>query len=792
MRISSRRQRPASADPPAPPGERAEETDPTATVLAQNVIHSQVLVGDGAVVLQIQRGSDTTLGRGGDPGALRLQELAPLRTPPGRSAPVGRGDVVALAAADLTAGRSVQLVGSDGVGRTTVATAVIASLAESDRRGAVLLGGKVPHTLDALYTRLAGLFFDTLWYRPDQDALRTQTARLAPTGLIVITDCDLTAAETADLLATFPRCTFLLTSTAPTLDAARRATVHTLDPLTLGHATEIVRVVLGRELRDAEPDQVGRAHDLAQGRARALVVAAAFLRRAADDPRRTDLVALGPVGQTALLVIGLDAPARAVLGALASFGPAPADLFPLLAVAGGPVLHAVPSVEDLVVPLDRAGLIEACDDGFAATPDAVGVMGTPISSDHPRALAEALITLAADSGGQSVVPSFALGVVQALSAAEDWALACRLARVAAQPAVGRGRVPTWAALIALGATAARAAGRREDLRYFLQQQHTEALLRNDAAAAIAVLLALTALLRTAPAPAPLVVHGYRPGPPRRLAGRGARAATAGHGAGGVVMAATAAAVVAAVVTALLQRPATAAVAKPAVGTAAILAVPVPDEIPQWHVTMSPKPLDPLPAADSGFSAQYPILTSGFGDAAQRAKIDAELQQPVRGAIVGDFDGTSEETTTVVQAGDLISVVYDFSDASSDFVTGKALAVVLRKDTGAVVPQGWLLTAQASLPAGADKISALVDAQDDLVGDTPFGCQVPVDGSLIGPAIAVTATGLTFYVTNDPGASEYLGTSCLGDVPATVPYSELVGLIEPAVRTLAEAGTPHSG
>jgi hypothetical protein len=118
---------------------------------------------------------------------------------------------------------------------------------------------------------------------------------------------------------------------------------------------------------------------------------------------------------------------------------------------------------------------------------------------------------------------------------------------------------------------------------------------------------------------------------------------------------------------------------------------------------------------------------------------------------------------------------------------------MRTDTGTVLPQSQILTPQAQSGPGAARLNALVDSllpasanpQTQVVA---VGCQQPFAGTDLSPAIAVTPTGLTFYVSTNV-------YTCDGDTPVTVPFNRLKGLVEPTVEQLASitrhttGGTP---
>jgi hypothetical protein len=769
----------------------------------QRVHRSQVLVGDGNIAVLIQPGGETTLeAADGLLDSLTLHHLPALRVPPGRGELVGRSSLIAAAAADLDAGRHVQLVGASGVGRAAVARALVGHSAATQRPGAVLLAGSEPHTLDSLYTRLSGLFFDRLWHRPDEQALRAVTGRLGPNGLIVIADCDLASAEPGRLLESFPQCRFLITSAtaSPALEAS--VSVHEVSALTLADVDLLIAQALGRELSDPEREQAQTAHRLAAGRVAALVTSAAFLRRAAASAQPTELVALPPDRQAELLLAGFDDSARRVVSALVAFGPAPAWLFPALTehVSG-------PDSDNLALALAQAGLTQEFDEGYAISQDVADLAGS-VSPAETQAIAARLRT-AYERASDEPPAAFSLEVVRALIAAQDWESASRLARPASAHAVASGRMEPWSDLVSLGAQAAKEAGLTDDLRYFLRQQHTDALLRDDLAAAALLVTTLTALPHAIPPPTPALLTHARLA--RRVLSTGRHLAMAGHGAGAVAATVAVAAVAGtAVGSAQSSRPA-AATRPPAVTSSAPAipewAHPPAATAPTWTVTTSTTPLTPLPSAAGTVQAQFPVISSGIADPARRTQAETALQQPIRQVVAGvatlassaksagivnnNYGSGSQsvptETTTITQVGDLVSVIYHFG-GGGDLETPGTLATLVRKDDSSVIPQQGILTAAATAPAGAARLNALVASLvpassqptssqgGNSSAPVATGCTQSSDAGFVGPAIGVTATGLTFYVSTDAGG-------CAGDVAVSVPYNRLDGLVNPLIVSL---------
>ncbi|WP_333769485.1 hypothetical protein [Streptomyces sp. IBSBF 2435] len=748
--------------------------------LVHEVFRSQIVVGDGAIAVQILPDEATTVGAGIDPAVLSLQALPPLRALRDRRPLVGRAETVEQVADGLLAGRSTRLFGAPGLGRSAVAQAVVDRLAEGGSAGAQLLGGAEPHSLDSLYRRLARLFFGVVWYQPDEPVLRAATARLRPGGVIVVTDCELEAADLTRLAGTFPDCVFLLTSTPRTGPGG--VTAREVPPLTPGQARELVERRLGRPLRGAEPAQVARAYELAEGQVARLIVLAAFLERAAADPRQTERVEVSVADQIALLVSGLAGPARRVLTALAGFGPCPAPLIPLLTGTAGDTAA--------LADLDRAGLVAATQDVWAAIPEAAQAAALDGGKPDPRVAGESLLAAFAAGAGLRPAPRLSLAVAEALCAERDWDLAARFVRAAAPSVLASGQLALWGALLVLGVRSATAAGRDRDLRWFLEQQHTEALVRGDRVAAASALAALAACLRTHVIAAPGAGPPH-PGRPRRALRGARRVFAAGHGAVGAL--AVAAVVGGAVAVAAVTGNATPGASGPGPSGSAHprSATTGAGTAATWDVALQSQPLTALAESAYSVTAQYPVVSAGVADAALRRQVDQRLQQPVVAWAVAVFNDVAsqaqfgdpiapgkvaDEQTTVDQAGNLLSLYYSFH--ASDQAGGDSdTALVVRKDTGAAVPQKTILTARAATPAGAARLISLLAARGYRTADGP-GCDALTPRTLAAGVMTLTGQGVQFHL-----GAEFVCRTTAG-TGTTIPFGQLSGLVDPQVQAWA--------
>ena len=464
--------------------------------------------------------------------------------------PVGRDQVIGEVAAEVAAALSVQLYGAPGVGKKAIARAVIRRLAAGPNpvHGVELWpAGQPPHTLGSVLERLANLFFAGTTFQSPQARLRVAAAGLA--AVVVIGDCELSAGDLAQLLATFPDCTFLLTSEHRTMFSSGVA--HEVGPLALDAAVELIARQAGQPAAALARLPAAQAHRLAGGRTQRLLQHAAFLQltRGQSGP-------VSPPEQAAALARGLSGPAADVLAVLATFG---TELTPdcFAAVTGrparparpalpaGPALPSLPGVAKAGAELEAAALVTrvgAAGGGFAyrITPDAlaaVRVLAWPPSSavTAGRGLLQRLNWQ--DPGQPPPSPALLLAVSGRLHSDGHDDQAARLIRAALPVVLRAGYVADWLRMLRLGLETAGAAGAAgaADLAYFMAEDDTRRRLCGEKPAAgtgavnagAVAAEQLTAAGRSAGLPGAAGSAGPAgPPPPRRS---GARLLLAGHG-----------------------------------------------------------------------------------------------------------------------------------------------------------------------------------------------------------------------------------------------------------------------
>ncbi|MDQ0780111.1 hypothetical protein QF026_008577 [Streptomyces aurantiacus] len=441
-----------------------------------------------------------------------LRDLTPHQPPllptAGRSKLFGRDALVDDVVAQLDGGSSVQLHGKPGVGKKAVAAAVHRELAAQGHRGHVLYpptGMDEEESLQALYGRLAGVFFGTHFLRAiDETQLRAAIAAADFSGThVTVVDCALPQSDLTRLLETFPSFTFLFTSpyaTLPDTDAA-----HLVRPLSRTAAIELLSAEVGLQLGPAGLQKLQFDHvwDQSGGAPQRICQYAQFIKgfdqwerrvRGADEPRDepapVDPALLSPRRQAEALAVALSEPARRVLLALATFGTA-------LPAAWIAPVTGYPQDGTAASELHDRRMVKHFDGTYWITEDAAAAV-------HSQEWAPAAATTAAEgllaalaqqdgpSGPEPDTYLF-LAVARALVREEQWALASRFVRIAGPRALTQGRGQLALQLYVVGQMAAARGSVIKDVKFYDRAEKlTRDLLDGDKAgttAAAAVLLA---------------------------------------------------------------------------------------------------------------------------------------------------------------------------------------------------------------------------------------------------------------------------------------------------------------
>ena len=756
---------------------------------------SVIVVGNGNVAIHVTIEGTSGYSARSASEPLHPRPLAVINPRRGPE-PVGRDRLVTAAAEALFAGRSVELCAGAGVGKTAIAEAVARRLAARGQPG-IVLGGGLRTELTDIYTELAGVFFSTAWYAPDEAVLRAETARHRPSGVVIVPDCALSPPDADRLLGTFPDCRFLLCSRKQSLYSG--PLVLDVAELGLDDAFTLVASLLGRPLAAFEEPQVRRIHELGQGRVARLVVCAAFLQRAVLDGRRHATVPLEPRDQVSVLVAGLDEPARRALAALAAFGPAPAALFDALTGIEG-AAAAAPRLEHAGLVVDTGGALALADHDVrdVLAEDSAGHADPRIAADGLRSLLTRARAREKTASAQVLpTPALCVAVAEELVKVGERDRAFALARVAAPAALSAGRIRAWSSLVTVGFRTSDGRKDGADLAYFLGERQTQALLHRDLVAAAAAFAALAAgLARTVAPPAPPspavgTGRGVRGLHHTLKARHGAAFATAAVAVAGI--AATGAVAGAALrsevaVHAALQHGPQAG-SPSAVATAGAYPYTVTDQ-PSITATGGPD--------GHMFQADYPSV-SGLSDSALEQKINAELRAPLdqdakqfattNSAVANDSEpGFWYITTSLFQVGSLISAQYAGSyHANAQGDVGYTIqTVTIRTDTGALVSDSALL-APTAVTADLDTLVADLQANPSI-----SGCEV-LDDSETQLEQTLSAGGGDYALNVTPGgllfsfAPGQIGSADGCRPAAVLPWSQLGGLVSPQIEQLAGVG-----
>ena len=461
-------------------GDRAQAS---AGVVVRDVVRSQIAVGNGNVQVQVTVDGASRIGERPGGIELRAREI-PVLAATSRAGLIGRDVLIEQTCRALSGDSSVQLFGAPGVGRSAIAEAVRQRLAETGMRGIELRPDNEPHTLESLYRRLLDVFFGVVWYQPDEAVLRLEVARFELRALIIIIDCDITADDLGRLLGTFAGCTFLLTSHRRTL-AYDAGTALEVDPLSAVQARELITRALGGAPAGLRNVQWEQAYRLAGGQVQRLVEHIAFIKRAASRPEQTDLLNVPISEQIALLIAGLSDAARRVVVALATYHLA---LSPAVFAAVTGLSAAANTADELMT----AGVVSADGTTFSIVPDAAAAIIDSGERSDPAVAADGLLRMLRGSGSPD--PHLVLAVARALRQQGDEVGTVTLTRAGAPAAIAAGAIGVWVSLVALGVQTATSSKHKQDLEFFLNEDHTRALLLGDTVAAAAALAALAELL----------------------------------------------------------------------------------------------------------------------------------------------------------------------------------------------------------------------------------------------------------------------------------------------------------
>ena len=284
----------------------------------------------------------------------------PIRSLPARALPrdvpdlLDRGDEVRAATTSLQAGRSVELVGDEGIGKSTLLRHLVHRVAGSD---GVVHGSARSRSVEDLLQYLFDRVYRTEGsYRPTPGELRDALADVRV--LFGLDDVELSPDEVGRLMDGAPAAVFLLAGHGPML-TGEGETIR-LGGLPVPAAVALFERHLGRPLTEGErADAPALAHAVG-GHAQELIQAAARVRdddvplgKVVSDAANVRGAAIGSVELATLPEVD-----RRVLGILAAVGTAPIRAEHLEALTGEREL------DDVLERLRRRGLVKAASPAF--------------------------------------------------------------------------------------------------------------------------------------------------------------------------------------------------------------------------------------------------------------------------------------------------------------------------------------------------------------------------------------------------------------------------------------------
>jgi energy-coupling factor transporter ATP-binding protein EcfA2 len=442
--------------------------------------NAPVVVGSHNLVIDADHGSTVTVlmaGRRPRPERRRTVALLPRRQRP----PLGREAELAVLAAAVAAGETVQLWGEPGVGKSALLRYAARALPPGEH--GVLFLDAARREPEDLAQDMFEACYETSGYAPATSDLRRLMTGLKTT--VYVDNADYTPAQLRALMDTAPDATFVLASREGSL-LGDDGTARRLAGVDLDAAMELLGRELGRHVVEADEQDVAAAlWEAAAGRPLPLLRAAALARLdpAAALPRPGAVAELLPP-----LLARLDAPARRALHLLGILGGAEVDPAHLGLLDGAEDPGA------LYASLAVLGLAEETERGYRVVTDVV-----PALREHggPAPFSvEQLCHHFARWAGQATTSHAQVaahtGALERVAELADRAgrpdLAVRVAR-AASPALARSlRFGVWGRLLDRGLPAARRAEDRWAEAYFTHEQGVRAALTGNRVAA-GVLLA---------------------------------------------------------------------------------------------------------------------------------------------------------------------------------------------------------------------------------------------------------------------------------------------------------------
>jgi hypothetical protein len=365
------------------------------------------------------------------------------------------------ALAALAAAQPVELYGEPGIGKSSL----LQRLAYHEAASAFPSGVVHLHA----HNRQPGDLCQKLWeafyrcdrpYVPDHgtlvDGLQEQQA------LVLLDEVTLDRRSMEEVMDTAPACTFVVSSEAWV--GARGVRALQVGPLPDPEAEVLLERALERPLTDDERGEVATLCDAVAGNPQRLLQAAAEVR--------TEGLPLSRAARRAVREVleALDAPRRALLGALAALGGARVGTEHVAAIAGAP------DADELLPALAKRCLVRAEEDRWACAPG-IAPPEAEVDSWRERALAHFIGWAEAPGAEPAAVAAEADALSCVLAWAGEhrrWPEVIRLAKAVEKPFSLAALPDAWEQALAWLERASRETEDRAALAFALHQRGTRA------------------------------------------------------------------------------------------------------------------------------------------------------------------------------------------------------------------------------------------------------------------------------------------------------------------------------
>jgi len=388
--------------------------------------------------------------------------------------PIGRESLIAEAIAALRSG-PVQFHADDGWGKSTTLKHLAYDDSLATRPDGVVCLSGYGRPIEDLEQDLFDAFYESVLPEARVRATSAQLRSLLGdvVAVVLVDDADVPPQDLERLLDDAPNCAFVLTSNERSLSTAVPIAIVGLAEQ---DAVSLFERGLGRTLSGAEGESAARFAEVCRGHPRALMIAAAAVRRNAISI--DGLVGLRSVGDLiAALRVGLDANELRVLEMLAALRGAPLPASAVKEIVGGG------STEATLDQLNKDGLVLSASPRFRLPSTAIAGLGVSDETLRQREndVLSGLTRWARQTDDAEQIVAAAPAVISVAEALNrrDPRQVVELARAAHAGLAVTGQWGTWARLLVAGLNAASQSGDSAGTGWALHELGTHALLVGD-------------------------------------------------------------------------------------------------------------------------------------------------------------------------------------------------------------------------------------------------------------------------------------------------------------------------